>query len=73
MDERLTIRFRVGDVYQNCSIATYFDDRLISRRKRPVMAPGEMEQVILTRGKLEEYPGLTSITIRIEPEDMQSC
>lgn len=66
MDDTLTVRFRVGAVYKNCSIATYFDDELISRRKRPVMAPGEMEQVILDKKKLGGYPDLSKITIRIE-------
>ena len=66
MDDNLTVRFRVGDVYKNCAITTYFDDEQISKRKRPVMAPGEMEQVILTKKKLAEYPNLTKITIRIE-------
>lgn len=66
MDDTLTVRFRVGAVYKNCSIATYFDDQLISRRKRPVMAPGEMEQVILDKKKLGEYPDLAKITIKIE-------
>lgn len=66
MDDTLTVRFRVGDVYKNCVIATYFDDELISKRKRPVMAPGEMEQVILEKKKLSEYPDLNKITIRIE-------
>ena len=66
MDEKHVVRFRVGDVYKNCAIATYFDDEQISKRKRPVMAPGEMEQVILSKKKLAEYPDLTKITIRIE-------
>lgn len=66
MDDTLTVRFRVGAVYKNCSIATYFDDELISKRERPVMAPGEMEQVILDKKKLGEYPGLSKITIKIE-------
>ena len=66
MDDTLTVRFRVGAVYKNCSIATYFDDTLISKRKRPVMAPGEMEQVILDKKKLAEFPDLSRITIRIE-------
>ena len=66
MDDTLTVRFRVGAVYKNCSIATYFDDTLISTRKRPVMAPGEMEQVILDKKKLDEFPDLSRITIRIE-------
>ena len=66
MEDNLTVRFRVGDVYKNCAIATYYDDELISKRKRPVMAPGEMEQVILTKKKLAEYPELHKIIIRIE-------
>ncbi len=66
MDDKLTVRFRVGGVYRNCSIATYFDDELIARRKRPVMAPGEMEQVVLDKKKLGDYPNLNKITIRIE-------
>ena len=66
MEDNLTVRFRVGDVYKNCAIVTYFDEEQISKRKRPVMAPGEMEQVILSKKKLAEYPDLTKITIRIE-------
>ena len=66
MEENLTVRFRVGDVYKNKAIAVYFDDRLIGKKKRQVMAPGEMEQVILKKKKLEEYPETKKITIRIE-------
>ena len=32
------------------------------------MAPGEMETVWLEKKKLEEYPDLTQITVRIEEE-----
>ena len=66
MEENVTVRFRVGDVYKGCAIATYYDDELISKRKRPVMAPGEMEQVILNKKKLADYPNLEKIMIRIE-------
>lgn len=66
LEEPLTVRFRVGDVYKNRAIAMYFDEHLISKRKRPVMAPGEMEQVMIDPKKLEEYPDVKTITIRIE-------
>lgn len=66
MEENLTVRFRVGDVFKNKAIVVYFDDQLISKKKRQVMAPGEMEQVILKKKKLEEYPETKKITIRIE-------
>ncbi len=66
MEDTLTVRFRVGAVYKNCQIVTYLDGTEINRRKRPVMAPGEMEQVILTKEKLAEFPDLSKITITIE-------
>ena len=66
MDDTLTVRFRVADVYKGYAICTYFDNELINKRKRPVMAPGEMEQVILTKAKLAEYPDLDRITITLE-------
>ncbi len=66
MDDQITVRFRVGGVYKNCYVATYFDDELFSRRKRPVVAPGEMEEVKLTKEKLLAHPDLKQITIKIE-------
>ena len=66
MDDTLTVRFRVGQVFKGCAIATYFGDTLISKRKRPVMAPGEMEQVVLKKSQLAEYPDIENITITIE-------
>ena len=66
MEDNLTVRFRVGDVYKNCSIVTYFGDTEVARRKRPVMAPGEMEQVIISKSKLSEFADADRITIRIE-------
>jgi NADPH-dependent 2,4-dienoyl-CoA reductase/sulfur reductase-like enzyme len=66
MEESLTVRFRVGDVFKDKAIAVYFDNQLISKKKRKVMAPGEMEQVILLKKKLAEFPGTKKITIGIE-------
>ena len=60
------IRFRVGQIYKNCGIATYFGKERISFRKRPVMAPGEMESVVLTKEQLTNCPDLEQITICIE-------
>ena len=66
MDDTVTVRFRVGQVFQNCQVATYFGNELINTRKKKVMAPGEMEQVIIQKAKLAEYPDITDITIKIE-------
>lgn len=66
MDDTVTVRFRVGDVYKNCAVCVYLDDELLQRKKRPVMAPGEMEQIVLAKEKLGTHPDLGRITIRIE-------
>lgn len=68
MADNLTVRFRVGGVYKNCYISTYFDDERVMKRKRPVVAPGEMEEVKLSKAKLAEYPNLKTITVKIEKE-----
>lgn len=66
MEEKHTVRFRVGDVYKNCYVSVYFDQERVIHKKRPVVAPGEMEQVELKREDLETYPNLKQITVKIE-------
>ena len=60
---------RVADVYKNRSISVYFDGERVSSRKKRVLAPGEMEQVILTKESLEKYPDLKEITICTEVDE----
>lgn len=69
MADKLTVRFRVADVYKNRSISVYFDGERVSSRKKRVLAPGEMEQVILTKESLEKYPDLKEITICTEVDE----
>lgn len=66
MDENLTVRFRVGAVFSNCYVSAYFDDERVIYRKRQIMAPGEMEEIKLTREQLLKYPDLKTITVKIE-------
>jgi len=68
MDEQLTVRFRVGGVYKNCYVSAYFGDERVIHRKRPVVAPGEMEEIKLTKEQLLQYPDLKTITVKIERE-----
>ncbi len=65
-NDKLTVRFRVGGVYKNCYISTYFDEERVAHRKRPIVTPGEMEEITLTREQLLKYPDLRTITVRIE-------
>ena len=66
MEEQLTIRFRVGSVMNNRAVAVYLDNSQVYRKKRPVMAPGEMEQVVLPRDLFREHGDAKRIRILTE-------
>lgn len=66
MEEVMTMRFRVGGVYKNCFVSVYLDEERIIHRKRPVVAPGEMEEVKLKKAELLKYPNLKTITVKLE-------
>ena len=66
LEEDCTVRFRVGDVYRNVRVTVKLDGEQISARRRPVVAPGEMEQVTLKKADLLARPGLQTITVSIE-------
>ena len=66
MDDLQVVRFRVGNVYKNRNIAVYFDDELQMKLPKKILAPGEMEQVILKKKDLLEKENLQLIRICIE-------
>lgn len=66
MDETLTVRFRVDAVYKNCFVSVYFDNGRVARRKRQIVAPGEMEEIRLAKEQIFKYPGLKTVTVKIE-------
>lgn len=64
MPETLTVRFRVDNIYKNRFVSVYFGDTRVQHRKKTVLAPGEMEQVVLKRADLEnaEFETITVCT-----------
>lgn len=66
MDDTVTVRFRVGKVFKNSAVTMYFGDEQVLKRKKQIMAPGEMEQVVIDKKKLAEYGDISDITIKIE-------
>ena len=65
----LKVRFRVGEVMQNKKIVLYIDGEPAMSKKRRIMAPGEMEELVLTEKLLQEHQDMKTIDIRVE-EDM---
>ena len=64
--DTVTIRFRVGGVFKNKKIAVYLGDTCIFSRKRPVLAPGEMETVRLKGADLRAHPDASCLTVTLE-------
>lgn len=66
MQEEQMIRFRVGDIYKNVCLTVRLNDTVVMRRNKRIMAPGEMEQFKLKKSRLEDFEGLSEITVSIE-------
>ena len=55
-------------MYKDRFIAVYYDGVQVMKRKKKVLAPGEMEQVVLKKDSFADYPDLKEIVIRTEVE-----
>jgi len=52
MSELTTIRFRVGAVYKDVDVVVYAGEKVLLSVHKKVMAPGEMEQIIVKKSNL---------------------
>ena len=68
MEDTLTLRFRVGAVYQDIYESVYVNDRWILHRKKKIAAPGEMETVVIKKDSFDQAGEVKSITVRLEEE-----
>lgn len=59
-----TVRFRVGNVYKDKYIDVLIGDKRILHKKKQVLAPGEMENVVIKKSDLLESQADT-ITIKL--------
>ena len=70
MPDKLKVRFRVGKVVKNCAVDVYYNEenseKRIKTKKRPVVAPGEMEEILLGREELLKCPDLQQLIITVK-------
>ncbi len=66
MEEELTVRFRVDNVYRGAAVTVSAGGETLQRRKKLILTPGEMEEVRLHRKELLEHPQWEEITISLE-------
>ena len=62
------IRFRVGDVMTGRKVVLYLDEEAVLTKKRRVMAPGEMEELLFTRKLADAHGAFHSITVKVEED-----
>lgn len=65
-EEPVTIRFRVDNVYKNSCIKVYFQGEEVISKKKRILTPGEMEEVVIKPELLKAYPNLNSILLKVE-------
>ena len=68
MKDRLKVRFRVGDVYKDKYISVYAGEERIIHKKKKILAPGEMEEILLEKAKLKAIDGLSGIIVCLEED-----
>ena len=70
MPDILKVRSRVGKVVKNCAVDVYCNEenseKRIKTKKRPVVAPGEMEEILLGWEELLKYPDLQQLIITVK-------
>ena len=68
MEAQTVIRFRVGQIFKNVFVCVYLGNNLLVKRKRAIMTPGEMEEIVLTKEKIQEFSGEKEMVVRIEED-----
>ena len=68
MADKVVVRFRVADVYRDRYVCVYLNGKCIQKKKKRIMAPGEMEQVVLDKAVLSGVEDLQEIRICTEVE-----
>ncbi len=65
-DGDVKLYFRVGQVYKNAKIVVKYNGEEIISKKRPRLAPGEMENVILKNEMLKGFEADGTVEISVE-------
>ena len=65
-DGDVKLYFRVGQVYKNAKIVAKYNGEEIISRKRPRLAPGEMENVVIKNDMLKGFAAGGKIEISVE-------
>lgn len=66
MEDTVTLRFRVGQVFKDVYVSVYRGEERIVHKKKKKLAPGEMEQLVLKKTDLTSVEGFDKIVMKVE-------
>jgi len=63
--EPVKLYFRVGEVHKNASVQLRAGEQVLAKRKRPRLAPSEMEELAVKPEQLQGLPAGAELTIEV--------
>ncbi len=66
----LSVKFRVNQIYKDVWVYVYADQKLILKKKKKIMAPGEMEEVIIKAELMESCYKAEKIILELKKEEV---
>lgn len=66
IQQQIDIKFRVSNIYEKCKINIYLDDQIVASKKHLIVAPGEMQKMVLKADQVNQLKEVDSITIKVE-------
>ncbi len=64
--DKQVLRYRVDRVYKNVKVVVEVDGEVIITRNKRILTPGEMEEIQITKGQVEQYNPIKNIHIYVE-------
>lgn len=64
--QSIDIKLRVDNVYKNCRLSIYLDDKKVLSKKCKVVAPGEMEKLTLKQAMIKEIKEIKAMKVVLE-------
>lgn len=64
--QSIDIKLRVDNVYKNCRLSIYLDDKKVLSKKCKIVAPGEMEKLTLKQAMIKEIKEIKAMKVVLE-------
>ena len=60
------ISFRVTEEFRNCTVVAKCGDRIVAKRKRPIVTVGEMEHLRISEDEVKALSGDLTVSLEVD-------